>query len=279
MIKEFWAEQKDERKQRKLLKKQQKKQLTKIDKARKVSGIFVTILIIIGAFGFTCSGSGNSSGVNWKDAIGITEEYIIEMEKPVDENLLFPNGKIMEDDWLSFVNVMKNGGMNVFDAENKVDDSLLEGAELVSPIDVNGRHLGAISKEMNIVMGVGEITNICYFEIFKENDKFYEKSIVYLDLSKSIKDIDLPAVYLTTVSEVKVLSGQLYAMNYKVIINELSQELSDEILATLNDLTDDKITRLANSTINNYIYMFFSSINVNFALSDNGLKLYSGTLI
>lgn len=278
MIKEFWEEQKEERKQKKLLKKQHKKQLTKLEQSRKIFGIITIVLIIFGAFATTCSGA-SSSGVNWQDAIGLTEEYIIEMEKPVDENILFPNGKVMEEDWQSFTQVLISGGMNIFDAEGKVNDDLLPGAKLNFPVDITSKHLGAICKEMNASMGAGDITNICYFEIYKENDKYYEKSIVYLDLEKVIADIDLPAVYLTTVSEVKILAGQLTAMSYDVVINQLGKELSDEILHELNEISNDRITRIANSTINNYIYLFFDSINLNYSLIDGGLQLSSDTLI
>ena len=278
MIKEFWAEQKEERKQRKLLKKQNKKHRTKVEKTRYASGVIVTILIIVGAFFSTCSGDGSTGGINWGETVGITEEYIIEMEKPVDENLLFPNGKIMADDWASFVEVMKSGGMNIFDAEGKVDDALIKTEKLTSSVVVTGRHLGAISKEMHAAFGVAEIINICDFEIYQENGKFYEKSIIYLDLEKMITDIDLPAVYLTTVSEVKVLAGQLHSMNYKIVINQLSQELSDEILETINEITNDKLVRLANSTINNYIYLFFDSLNIDYVLCENGLVLSAGSI-
>ena len=203
----------------------------------------------------------------------LAEEYIVEMEKPVDENLMFPNGKINSEDWESFAIKMQSAGMTIFNDEYEIVEDLLETGSLVGDLVLSGRDVGAVCKICNDEMGVNTIASVCDFELYQENNKTYEKTIVYLDLNKFIKDSDLPSVYLTTVSEIKVLKGSITAMNYNITINQLSEELSAEILEVLNKLTYDRITRIANDTLNRYVNSFFSILQIDIEIVDQGLSL------
>ena len=197
------------------------------------------------------------------------------MEKTVDENLLFPNGKITDDDWLSLTNKLKLAGLEIADDEGMLLEETDEEARLQGVVEITGREIGAMCKEMNSIFGYGTILNVNDYEIYKEGNKYYQKSIVYIDLKNMVSQLKLPSIYLTTISEVRPVAGQLKAMNYRLIINQLSEEMSAEILEKLNELTNDRLTRLANDTLNNYIYLFFSSIYVDYELIDGGLSLFA----
>ena len=168
---------------------------------------------------------------------------------------------------------MQSAGMTIFNEEYEIVEDLLETGSLVGNLVLSGRDVGAVCKICNDEMGVNTIASVCDFELYQENNKTYEKTIVYLDLNKFIKDSDLPSVYLTTVSEIKVLKGSITAMNYNITINQLSEELSAEILEVLNKLTYDRITRIANDTLNRYVNSFFSILQIDIEIVDQGLSL------
>ena len=275
MIKDFLAEEKAYRKQLKQQRKNKnKKSLTKEQKGVKVLGILFTIIMACVFFATNCTSSENGD-INWAGSIGITEEHIEEMEKTVDENLLFPNGKITDDDWLSLTNKLKLAGLEIADDEGMLLEETDEEARLQGVVEITGREIGAMCKEMNSIFGYGTILNVNDYQIYKEGNKYYQKSIVYIDLKNMVSQLKLPSIYLTTISEVRPVAGQLKAMNYRLIINQLSEEMSAEILEKLNELTNDRLTRLANDTLNNYIYLFFSSIYVDYELIDGGLSLFA----
>ena len=97
-LKEFLAEEKELRKQRKLEKKRSKKNpKTKEEKFIKIGSIIVGILITFMALFRACSGLGGSD-FSWYKLIGISDEMIIALEEPIDENTLLPNGKIDAND-------------------------------------------------------------------------------------------------------------------------------------------------------------------------------------
>jgi hypothetical protein len=95
---DFLKEEREERKkQRKLQKEQKKKPLTKEQKKYKIFGIITGFLITFGAIFFCCRGGGGS--YTWTDIVGITPDMIVELEKPIDESIVIPRGRIGNAEW------------------------------------------------------------------------------------------------------------------------------------------------------------------------------------
>ena len=97
-LKEFFQEEKEARKQRKLEKKLNKKSpLTREQKFYKIAGIVVGIMVTFGALTYSCK-SLASGDFDLNDAVGLTDEMVTELKKPVDDNIYFANGKIIKQE-------------------------------------------------------------------------------------------------------------------------------------------------------------------------------------
>ena len=252
---DFLKEEKAERKKRKQLQKEQKKgNKTPEQKRMKIYAIITGFLIVFGVLFYTCR---NAGGYSWNDILGITDEMIVELEKEVDEDVLFPNGKITDMDWHSCDIVLKSAGID------------LESDEDISPTTsfvLTDRELGALSKKLLVTIDTSIIKNISDLELYVVGNKTYLRSVVDINLSDLVMGATLPKVYLTTTSHIELLSNSITCMTNEIKINNLSSELNEELLSVLDSNSSTNLKSIGNEIISTLITIFGSSIGCEMVL-------------
>lgn len=263
-LKSFWEEEKQARKQRKLEKKLRKKSpLTGEQKFVKIAGIIVGILVAFGACFYSCSAFAGD--YDWADFIGITDEMIAELEKPVDENLLFANGRIIKDDYDSYKIKLVDAGADVFESDA---DELYATKSFA----LTDKEVGALVNSLLAESGTETNMNVLDFEIFYENEYFYEKSIVSIDLNEVVEGENLPKVYLTSTSKVEVLNGQICVLSTSLQINAIEENINKEIVELLQKYNNFNLVSASNTTINLIISLFAENNNTKISLKDNCIE-------
>jgi hypothetical protein len=266
-LKSFWEEEKQARKQRKLEKKLSKKSpLTGEQKFIKIAGIITGILITFGALFFSCK-SLFGGDFDWNEIVGITDEMIEELEKPVDENLLFADGRILAEDYNSCKVKLNSANANVIDSK----ESELEAT---SSFSLNSKEVGAL---VNLLLSESEelgTMSVLDFNIFFENDYFYEKSITLVDLNEVVgsEEKKLPKVYLTAVSKIEVLNGQISVLDTELKINAIEDGVNEDIIELLKKYTNFTLVSASNTTINMVIDLFADEVKTKVVLMDNGIE-------
>ena len=261
-ILDFLREEREEKKKRRQLQKEQKKgKKTKEEKKRKVFGILTFVILAFGIFFYCCSGI--SDGYDWNEIIGITEEMIIELEKPVDESKLFTNDKISEMDWLECNNILLDAGI---DFEKSEDNAATKSFVL------NNKQVGALSKKLLSEVENSLSLNIYDMEFYAIGEVIYQKSIMLLDLSKIIVGSKLPSVYLTTISKVEVLSNSLICLSNEIVINNIAEDKNKEILEVLNNSSNKKLEKVTNEVVDSLITIFAKGFNLEMVLSHGQIE-------
>lgn len=254
---DFLKEENAERKKRRKEQKANKKKVRTPEQKRYRIYAFITVLLIIfGVFFSTCNTNGEP--FTWNKIIGITNEMIVELEKDIDETGLFPKGKISELDWESCNNVLKDSGIN-FDTQ---DDSFVQ----YESFSLTDRQVGALAKKMLADLDNSVIKNVCDLKIYAVGEQFYMRSVVYIDLSTMIVGAELPSVYLTSTSKVEILSNSLVCMSNQVLINNLSPEVSSEIISVFDKNSSTKISTIAGEIISTSITLFGESVGMEMQL-------------
>lgn len=258
---DFLKEEKEERKKRRQLQKQQKKGNKTPEQKRMRLYAFITgFLIVFGVVFYTCR---NTGGYSWNNIIGITDEMIVELEKEVDENELFPNGKITDIDWNSCDQVLKSAGVD-FDSD--------EDFSITSSFTLTDRQLGALSKKLLVSIDTTIIKSISDLELYAIGNKIYLRSVVNINLSDIIMGTKLPYVYLTTTSHIELLSNSLTCMTNKIKINNLSEELNEELLSVLDDNSNTNLESIGNEIICTLITVFGSSFGSEMILNHGQIQ-------
>ncbi len=284
MIKEFWQEVRQERKDKKRLKRENKKnKLTGEEKATKIFGILFGFFVFFGSIIFACNNMslGDLSDINWGSAIGLSDEMVEELEKPVDENLLLINGRISDDDYTSFVNAWINAGADesyfeedggIIDDEESDEETDLSGLYINSELYLSSRVIGAWCKETNIDIGYSSSVDILDMLIYKENNNYYMSTISYCNLKNILGIEGVPNIYLKSVSEVSILNGKLTILGTELYINALDEEMNEKIVDKINDISDDKLSSLVNDmVVTAYINPLKDLMRANIYLSSNGV--------
>lgn len=261
---DFLREEKEARKARRLEKKQQKRaSKTKEQKFYKFAGVIVGILVTIGAL--MSVGSAFDGDFDIGETFGITNEMIAAIEQPVDENLLFDRGRILESDLYECKEILDDAGANLLDSNKE---------ELVAEktFYLNSKQLGALvnelisSDELQIQMYILDL------QIFKENDCFYEKTITQIDLNSIVDEKSLPKVYLISVSKIEVLGDQIKILDTDMHINLLDDEMNDQFIKLLGKYNNFNLVNASNEMVNMAVDIFASSVNTKVFLKDNGIE-------
>jgi len=262
-LKEFLKEEREERKTRKLQKKLAKKSpKTKEQKYYKIAGIIVGVLITFGALFSSCKNCGGFE-FNWSEAVGITDEMIVELKKPVDENLLFIDGKITKEDYDSCIETL-----------NLNEANILENDEITGPTGdfiLNSKEVGALVNGM-FSTGDSVYFDILNFKIFYEDNYYFEESIVKVNLDDVISGQDLPIVYIQSTSKVDILSGELCVLSTNLQINMLEEDMNNRIIEILKGYAGFNSVNGVNNMINLAIGLFTRSINTSIAFIDDGIE-------
>lgn len=255
-------EEKEARKERKLQKKLNKKSpLTKEQKYYKIAGVIVGILVTFGAILYSCNAMAGD-GYEWTDLVGITDEMIEELEKPVDENLLFSNGKLSVNDLNSCKAILDDAGANVLDNKEEVIAT--------KSFTLNSKEVGALAKQT--LLEGGSTLDILDFEIYYENDCYYEKSIVKINLKEVVEGEDLPTIYLQSTSKIDILGESICILDTKYKINMIEEDINNSIIELLEKYSKftDQIT--GNDMINMVINLFATNVGTKINLQDNGIE-------
>lgn len=269
-LKELWQEHREEQKLKKIQKKQQKKVgLTHEQKVYKNFGIIFGLLVIFGALFSTCSNFGAGVGdFSWNKLVGISDEIVDELEKPVDETILFPDGKIGKEDLTSLEIKLEECGLDILVDENIEEGELENGTVVISDLYLTDRELGALVNELWKSVNYIKVSDM---KITYENGVFIQKSIVYVNLNELISDVNLPRIYLTTISEAMILNGTIAVINSDITVNQVSEELNDKIIEMLDGNSSLKMSSIGNSFINSTLKLFGDSFFESFELKNNGL--------
>ena len=275
MIREFWKEVREEEKEKKRLKKEAKKEhLTGEQKAYKVFGILLTIFVIFGSIFYTCSGSGDGdTDINWGDVFGISQETIEELYEPVDENLLLTNGKISDVDYLDFQNILRNAGVSETFFDDDYDGDFEDSDYYIQKnITLTDKQLGAYCNNMMKEFSESSIFDILDLTIVNGDSGCYMTAIAYCDLAKIIGNDDLPKVYLTTHTKVRLMGvdSALTITNGDVRINLLDEEANDEIVDKIDSLGNLKT--YVNSATVDYIELLKDVLNASITLCNGGIE-------
>ena len=210
---DFLKEEREAKKQRKKLQKEQKKQkLTKEQKKYKIFGIITGCLITFGAI-FSCCSSFGGADYSWNNIVGITDEMIVALEESVTESTIIPNGIIGKSDWDSCNTKLLGMGIDI-------ESEMANGFNIKEDFYLTDRELAAMAKESLETINTGS-ARVLDFEIYAIGDVFYERSVIYINLSNVVLNATLPSVYVTSISRIEVLSNSVTCMDYDVKINNI----------------------------------------------------------
>lgn len=269
-IKEFWKDKKQQRKDNKILKKSQKKSpLTKEQKAYKIFGAVFMIFVICGACMYACRNMSDGD-VNWGQILGIDQEVVDIINTPVDENLLFANGKIISSDWHSCINVFDNVGLDIID-KDKFSSTKIGKNFLQQTMTLTSNQLGGLNRQLLQELNNSTISSLMYYDIEKIDGKYIQTTIAYINLSTLITGLDLPNIYLTSISEIKILNNKLTSLNSKIRINMLDDETNQTVITQLENYKVLQLDSLLDKAVIGNFELFAGLIESKISLSDEGM--------
>ncbi len=271
-FKEYWSERKLEAKERKKARKGQKKaKLTVEARAVKLMSILFTVFVIVYFVARSCSGMGQTN-YDWGNLLGLTPQMRTAIELPVDEDKLLTSTRLGVADWNSCIAKLESCGIDVTTDENLDMTKLDTHGEILMSVVLNNRQAGSLIGQL--IKGDDEIMNISLleFEIFIQDGQIFERTVALINMSSITTIANLPTIYLTTVSEVAILSNSISILNSTVQINQLSQEMSDEIASMLNINSIFELKNFANNIINYLLNWFAISLSCSLQLIDGGVQ-------
>lgn len=267
MIKEFWQEQRREKLKQKQLKKENKKQkLSGEEKAYKIFGVCFALFLVIALIVQLSSGAGESN-YSWDSLVGISEEVKAELKKDVSESDILIDSKLSSADWSACCETFSDSGLNII--KNGVfDEELLSTTSGVEELmQFGSRELGALAVQMLEDVGGYDYISLLNVVLSSENNETRITSVIRLDLEGLISNSNLPNIYLTTTSRLRVLDRQLSALNSEIQVNNFSEELNTEVLEILNKNILSNIENYSNklivSQVNLFAELIHSDISVN----------------
>lgn len=273
MIKEFWREAKEERKEQKRLRKENKKRkLTGEQKAYKVFGVLLTFFLIFGSLFYCCKGWNNAdfSELKWSEILDIDDEIVEKLNAKVDPNLLYLDGKIKNEDFVSMQNKWVNAGGDEGAIKNGDNDASDEAFFIRSKVTMSDKEVGAFCKDWgNEISSAIEILNL---KIYEENDVYYLSTLVYCKLGSVIGIDDFPDVYVKSVSEVQKLEKQLVALSTKIHINQLDTSSNEKLVDKIEAIAKGKIKSSCSDLVVSYINSLCLFMNADMKIVDGGIE-------
>jgi len=276
-IKEFWQNEREEKKRKKLLAKESKKKiLTPEQKLTRIMSIIFLIVVVLGAF-YSCS-KVFGGGVDLKDAIyNVSEETKTAIQKTVDTNLLFLNGRYSQDDKDKCFEKLKESGNKTVQTFDDIDEDYKINTDVIMENNALRGLVGNLFSDSKDIV-------LCEFQIYAINGEYFEKSIVHL-MFDDIDYFGVDGVYVTTISSVEILDNSITALDSYAIVNNLDGETNEKVIEELNEYmelvesitttnTDDySLNKIMNYYINSSINLFATAINSKtIELTNNGLK-------
>jgi len=274
MIKEFWNERKEEKKQAKLIKKESKKNpKSRQERAYKIFGICFAFFLIFGSIFFSCRNLGSGDDYSWSDLSGISDELKVKLTESVDVDELIVNKSLSESDWDLCKQDLINAGILEIIKDNTIDYERLlsENTQIDTEITFNNGNIGALSNELIKISGYSNQLNIIETILFVSENELYLKSLVFLDLNAVIIGGELPKVYVTTISSVHILNNKIYCMNSQIKLNRLNEEDNENLLKIIKNNAFYDIESYTNQLIANQLNIFAKGVNAKF--TDLGLEL------
>lgn len=271
MIKEFWQEQREEKKRQKQLKRQNKKApKTKEQIAYKVFGILFTLFLIFGSIGFACSNVGDWGTLDWVCVWGITEEMSQALSDPVDSNIILTECVLSSADWEACQQELQDNGIDIV-REGEMDAELLDSVEVTHQFCLSSMSLGALVSEMIGSIGGGNTSELLSFKLFENGGELYLSSVCFVDLSKVVAGSTLPIVYVQSTSRLTTHNERLCSLNPEYQINMIEDSLNDEIIEVINRSSLIGLENYTNSSIVSQINTFSSLLQCTLTISDGAI--------
>lgn len=273
MIREFWREAREERKEQKRLRKENKKhKLTGEQKAYKVFGILLTFFLIFGSIFYCCKGwnSGDTSGLKWDKVLGLDDEIVDKLNEEVDTNLLYADGKIENADLLSMQSKWINAGGDEAVVRGESSEADEDALFISSKLTLTDKELGAFCKDSNDGLSSGiEILNL---KIYEENGEYYLSTLVYCKLGGVIGISDFPDVYVKSVSEIQKLEKQLVALSTNIYINQLDDLTNEKLVDKIESMARGKLKSACSDLVVSYINTIYVFMNADLKIVDGGIE-------
>lgn len=274
MIKEFWQEHRENKKQLKKQRRHSKKHpQTGEQKAYRIFGFIFVIGLMIGCVAFCCRQSGDVPSYSWDSVIGITDEMKEALTQNVKESDLYSD-PIDIVDWSDARDKLITGGLSAIIKNDSFDfEELEKNHKITSDIELKENEIGAI---INRLFSTDEYVNyltIKYIDIYWEDDQAYMKTVIVMDLSLLIAGTELPMAYVTTTSCLDILNENLACIGANVQLNQIESALNEEIVQLINKSSVVEISYFTNNYVAMILNGFKSSINADFIIQNNGICL------
>lgn len=273
-LKEFFDEQKELRKQKKLLKKQQKKNpLTGEQKAYKIFGIILGISVTVGALAYSCSSLSDvfGSDVNWNEIVGISKDLEDKLLESVEINSLLRSEILGNKDWIDCQNVFVDAGLDII-TNSKIDMDKLSNAIIVNNFVLTDRQIGAFIKES--IEADTAIVDVYEINIFTEDNKVFLRSLSKVNVAKISTLGNIPNLIFENISELRVLDKELTAINSKLKINNLTDDEKESLVKSINVSGLIDIDSYANNIINMSLNTFVEYIKANIKITNDKILFY-----
>ncbi len=271
LVGDFWREQREEARNKKRLRKQNKKQkLTGEQKAYKIFGVFFALFLVFGSTLYTCRGTGNVGDITYSRIIGLNDEIITLLNQEVDTNILLPTGRINSTDYASMQAVMVDAGLDIF-TEDELDIEKLDNASLTSDCTLVGKNIGAFVNKYSAISD--SYITICDVNIYTDGEDIYCTSVATFSLSALFSEDRLPNIYVKNTAIFDVLDGTISSLANTGRINTLNEEDNAKVIEVLNKNLLYDFNDCVNITIANNISAFSQLIHCSIALTNNGITL------
>ncbi len=273
MIKEFWREAREERKEQKRLRKENKKRkLTGEQKAYKVFGVLLTLFLIFGSLFYCCRGwkSGDTPELKWNEVLGVDDDIVEALSAPIDTNLLYLDGEIKDVDLVTMQDKWTLAGGDEAVIKGEDNEAKEDALFISSKVTLTDKELGAFCKDSN--SGISSTVEILNLKIYEENGEYYLSTLVYCKLGGVIGISDFPNVYVRSVAEIKKLESQIVALSTSIYINQLDTRLNEKLVDKIEAVAKGKLKTACTDLIVSYINTIYVFMNADMKIVDGGIE-------
>lgn len=270
LVGDFWKEQREESRNKKKLRKQNKKmKLTGEQKAYKIFGVFFALFLVFGSLFYTCRNTGDVGDLSFTRIIGLDDEIVEILSREIDTNILLPTGRINSTDYFQMIDIMTGVGLDIF-TDGSIDVEKLDGATMDTGFTLEGKNLGAfvnryVSDENNYMI-------ICDVEMYEHDGDIMCSSVASFNIAGLFDDNTLPIIYVRNVSEFAILDGTISSLASTGRINLLDESDNEKVINVLNRNLIYDFNTCVNSLISSSVSNFVQLLGCNMQLLDTGIR-------
>ena len=269
MIKEFWQERKEEKQRLKELKKDNRLNKPKTSLWNKICVVCFVMLIVLGPFVVSFGSGDSKTEFSWDKIIGITDEVKESLSKDVNRTALITTREINSSDDLRLEQELTDVGLGGLLSEESTDG---EGdIELTDDLVLDSYMLGALLNDLLEEIYSGDV-EICELIIYEEEGHKMLKSLMYINLGTITLSDNLPFVYFITTSRLTTHAGELVSLDEEIIVNDLTQEESEQIIDVLDGSNFRTVAHYTNNLIVGQVNLFAQIIDARIDISTINMK-------